>query len=175
MLGWERDDSVMRYRYNFSSAAQIYLQTAAMRDAGDAGAMVTVSESKCVCIPAIAGVMHLDSFAPLDPYDARRDLPGDAGGLAYLGRVNVSLDDGSGRRAVADHYMKWAFHFLVDADERSPSYGLPLRLYGPYGVRQVFRDWAVSDDVDYGLFEVPRHCLLDGPACRYFANRSRVE
>ena len=175
MLGWERDDSVMRYRYNFSSAAQIYLQTAAMRDAGDAGAMVTVSERKCVCIPAIAGVMHLDAFAPLDPYDARRDLPGDAGGLAYLGRVNVSLDDGSGRRAVADHYMKWAFHFLVDADEKSPSYGLPLRLYGPYGVRQVFRDWAVSDDVDYGLFEVPRHCLLDGPACRYFANRSRVE
>ncbi|KAH8095282.1 prostaglandin reductase [Aureococcus anophagefferens] len=45
MLGWERDDSVMRYRYSFSSAAQIYLQTAAMRDAGDAGAMVTVSES----------------------------------------------------------------------------------------------------------------------------------
>lgn len=168
MLGWEADDSVMRYRYNFSSAVQIYLQTAAQRAADDAGAMVTIARGLCACVPAIAGVVHVDAFAH-DAYDKRPALPGPEGGLEYLGRVRVSLDDGSGRVAVADHYMKWAFHFLVDVDS-----GLPLRLYGPYGVRQVFKDWDLdADPVAAGLFDVPAHCLLDGDACHYFANRPR--
>ena len=59
--------------------------------------------------------------------------------LAYLGRINVALDDGRSPPtvAIADHWMKWAFHFLVDASPSSPTYGLPLRLYGTLGVRQV--------------------------------------
>jgi len=83
--------------------------------------------------------------------------------------AQVTLDDGLGRVAVADHYMKWAFHLLVDADEASPYFGKPLRLYGPYGVRQVLRDW--SDDADSMLFDIPARCILRGDACRAFAGR----
>lgn len=71
--------------------------------------------------------------------------------------MNDARTDGFGRT------RRWAFHFLVDV-----ATGRPLRLYGPYGVRQVFREWTV-DDVDPGLFEIPKHCLLVGEACRSFA------
>jgi len=146
-----------------------YLQSAEQRNNDDAGAMVTILESGvCFCAPAIAGVVHVQAFTANDPYDAE-SLPADGGGLAYLGRVRVTLDDGLGRVAVADHYMKWAFHLLVDADEASPYFGKPLRLYGPYGVRQVLRDW--SDDADSMLFDIPARCILRGDACRAFAGR----
>ena len=106
-VGWDPDGGVMRYRYNFSdTAAQIYLQTAAQRAAMDPGAMLTIEGEKCFCAKAVAGVVHVDAFAADDPYDPLA-LPGDEGGLAYLGRVNVTLDDGLNRAVVADHYMKW--------------------------------------------------------------------
>ena len=141
--------------------------------ANDSGAMFTLVPrlpsplGGCFCIPAIAGNMHADSFVAheaLDPVD----LPATEGGLAYLGRVRVLLDDGAhNRTATADHYLKWAFHFLVDADAHSPSYGLPLRLYGAYGVRQVFSDWVVGPTPP-ATWAIPQGCRLHGPACQSF-------
>ena len=41
-----------------------------------------------------------------------------------LGRIKLSPIDGGHRdMVIADHYMKWAFHFLVDADTHSPNFG----------------------------------------------------
>ena len=73
-------------------------------------------------------------------------MPPEQGGLAYLGRVRLDpVADGRNVTVVADHWMKWAFHFLVEADPQSPSFKLPLRLYGSLGVRQVFHGWSVGE------------------------------
>mgnify|MGYP006903369629 CR=1 FL=1 len=113
--------------------------------------------------------MHVTSFLPNDPLDSLH-LPPSEGGLAYLGRVNVTLDDGTRRVAVADHYLKWAFHFLVDADPLSPSHGMPLRLYGPLGVRQVFHDWVLGDPARHlpEVWSIPGDCKIKSDACKEF-------
>ena len=45
------------------------------------------------------------------------------------------IDGGNNDSVLADHYVKWAFHFLVGAENGTSTYGLPLRLYGATGVR----------------------------------------
>lgn len=65
---------------------------------------------------------------------------------------------------------RWAFHFLVDADPTSPSYRLPLRLYGHLGVRQVFHGWQLGDPqaAKPDVWTIPKHCLLLAKACHAF-------
>merc|ERR1712087_872548 len=92
------------------------------------------------------------------------------GGAAYLGRVKVTLDGdvaASQRVAIADHFMKWAFHFLVDADDKSPTFGLPLRLYGAGGVRMVFDSWKVGDPAVQrpDVWTLPKGCKVTTPKC----------
>merc|ERR1712046_474561 len=144
------------------------------------GAMVTIIgreghiPSLCVCTSAMAGIMHIDSFVAHDPLD-HLNLPAAEGGLTYLGRIKLDpIDDSSNRTVVADHYMKWAFHFLVDADPTSPSHGLPLRLYGSNGVRMIYSNWTLGDPrgQDPQLFEVPTHCLTTSQVCRDFRKRA---
>merc|ERR1711920_1194511 len=115
---------------------------------------------------------HAESFDADDPLD-NIHLPANQGGAAYLGRIRVTLDGDvaeSQREAVADHYMKWAFHFLVDADENSPSFGLPLRLYGPFGVRQVFNSWHVGDPskAQPNIWKMPKNCTITSSSCSIF-------
>lgn len=168
-LAW--DDKVMRHRYDFahfppfnSSSAQIYLQKRG--DRNTTGVMVTIMgkehsiPSLCVCTSGVAGVMHLDAFAPHGKDDPV-DLPPQQGGVNYLGRIRIQLDGAEKRTAIADHYMKWAFHFLVDADKNSPGYGFPLRLYGAMGVRFVYSNWTTTDPTfrDPALFTIPKVCV----------------
>merc|ERR1711915_57535 len=99
----------------------------------DVGATFGVAGDFCECGASIAGNMHIQAFESNDPFDFLK-LNASDGGANYLGRVKVVLDGDSpltnGTVAIADHYLKWAFHFLVDANSSSPSFGLPLRLYG---------------------------------------------
>jgi len=178
-LAWTA--GVRRQRYDFQGMppfgkpmAQIYLQTEEQVKSGNSsGVMVTIAQTSkytpdvCVCMDAVAGNMDIDSFVPHSKHDPL-DLPAEEGGLAYLGRVKVELDANDQRIAIADHYMKWAFHFLVDADQNSESYGLPLRLYGQQGVRFVYSKWDRSDPEarDPELFKIPKHCLSASKTCR---------
>ena len=103
--------------------------------------------------------------------DAGARVPPEQGGLAYLGRVRLDpVDDGRNVTVVADHWMKWAFHFLVDADPQSPSFKLPLRLYGSLGVRQVFHGWSVGDPsvAKPDVWTIPKGCALLARACHEF-------
>jgi len=179
LLGW--DSQMARHRYDFQGMppfngpmSQIYLQTRdSIQSGNNSGAMVTIvgrehKLSLCICMDGIAGNMHIDSFTPHSPDDPLRDLPADQGGLDYLGRVAVTLDAGSNRTVLADHYLKWAFHLLVDADKQSATYGLPLRLYGSTGVRMVYSNWSLQDPraVTPDIFQIPKFCILRGETCK---------
>merc|ERR1711972_861187 len=161
----------MRMRYDFARfGSQISIQTLEQAMHQSVGATVGISPQSCTCDASIAGNMHIHAFEASDPLDPIK-LPADKGGAAYLGRVKVTLDGDTGlsrRTAIADHYMKWAFHFLVDADKDSESYGLPLRLYGQQGVRFVYSGWDSSDPQagDPELFKIPKHCVSLSKTCR---------
>mmetsp|Transcript_92496 Transcript_92496/g.235149 ORF Transcript_92496/g.235149 Transcript_92496/m.235149 type:complete len:446 (-) Transcript_92496:77-1414(-) len=170
-LGWQGD--FMRMRYDFGGlGSQVSVQTYEQARNMSTGATMGIGGGKCECDRSIAGNMHIQSFDPEDPLD-RLKLPANQGGAAYLGRVRVKLDGShalSNGTAVADHYMNWAFHFLVDADEASPSFGLPLRLYGPYGVRQVFDSWVIGDPSKArpDIWQMPKGCAVKAPECSVF-------
>lgn len=169
-LGWLGE--FMRMRYDFGMGSQVSVQTYEQAQRGDTGATLGIIKSMCFCEQSLAGNMHLQSFQADDPLDPLRLSP-EAGGAAYLGRVRVTLDGDipeSRRVAVADHYMKWAFHFLVDADEASQSFGLPLRLYGPYGVLQVFEGWKLGDPSEArpNIWKMPKGCSKRAASCSNF-------
>lgn len=179
-LGWEGD--LMRMRYDFNGlGSQVSVQTLEQAKKMDVGATLGLStKSKtCVCEASIAGNMHIRSFEAADPLDPLQ-LPPEQGGATYLGRVRIHLDgstEESNRTAIADHYLKWAFHFLVDADEASPSFGLPLRLYGPFGVRQVFDNWKLGDPSKArpDIWKMPADCKVKAPACSVFETAPPAE
>lgn len=174
-LGWDGEVARMRYEFKHddgsAGASQIYLQTYdQMREMTETGATATIAGPDCFCEASIAGIMHVGSFAPHEEFDPL-DLPAEEGGSMYLGRVRVPAEDGAvDGVVVADHYMKWAFHFLIDAGS-GPSAGLPVRLYGPYGVRQVFSDWQLGDPTigRPDVWTIPKGCVIrDEKACRQF-------
>jgi len=169
-LGWDGD--IMRMRYDFNGfGTQISAQSLQQAKQLNVGATIGIAQGECSCGDSIAGIMHIQSFDPADPLDPLK-LPANQGGADYLGRVQVTLDgDGVGQRtAIADHFMKWAFHFLVDANASSPSFGLPLRLYGPLGVRQVFHSWVIGDPsvAQPGIWKLPQGCNVTSSSCSVF-------
>mmetsp|Transcript_8121 Transcript_8121/g.9789 ORF Transcript_8121/g.9789 Transcript_8121/m.9789 type:complete len:119 (-) Transcript_8121:203-559(-) len=108
--------------------------------------------------------MHIGAFLENDPFD-KVNLSPDEGGLAYLGRIKVKLQSQNIGVVLADHYMKWAFHFLVDVES-----GFPLRLYGPFGVRQEFANWRTLGEQDEGSslqpnWHIPVDCIRASAAC----------
>eukprot|EP00929_Paragymnodinium_shiwhaense_P077242 TRINITY_DN39779_c0_g2_i1.p1 TRINITY_DN39779_c0_g2~~TRINITY_DN39779_c0_g2_i1.p1 ORF type:complete len:503 (+),score=129.20 TRINITY_DN39779_c0_g2_i1:96-1604(+) len=176
-LGWK--DGFMRMRYDFAGmGAEVNVQSAEQAKGMDVGAQLSISHEKCICDASIAGNMHVQSFDAKDPLDPLK-LPASQGGAAYLGRVRVKLDgatEHSQRTVLADHYMKWAFHFLVDADENSNSFGLPLRLYGSTGVRQIFDNWVLEDPEKArpDVWKMPAGCVVKAPGCSVFQRQDAV-
>lgn len=170
-LGWQGE--TMRMRYDFDgSGAQVSAQTSEQARKQDVGATIHEGGGQCACTASIAGIMHVQSFEAADPLDPLK-LPAADGGAAYLGRVRVVLDgdtESSRRTAIADHFMKWVFHFLVDAEVGSPSFGLPLRLYGATGVRQVFDSWRRGDPSTNrpDMWKLPAGCKVMALACSVF-------
>jgi hypothetical protein len=72
-------------------------------------------------------------------------------GAEYLGRIKIGVeydgfklgDSGHGdmtkkRNMTVDHYAKWFLHLFIDADKDSPTYGQPVRFYGPYSGFAVY-------------------------------------
>mmetsp|Transcript_4856 Transcript_4856/g.8674 ORF Transcript_4856/g.8674 Transcript_4856/m.8674 type:complete len:486 (-) Transcript_4856:93-1550(-) len=175
-LGWAGE--LMRMRYDFEGlGAEISAQTLQQAQEEDVGATIHQGGGQCACTPSIAGIMHIHSFEASDSLDPLK-LPPEEGGVRYMGRVRVVLDgdnpETNNVTAIADHYMKWAFHFLVDADEDSPSFGLPLRLYGATGVRQVFDSWQLCDPSASHpqIWNLPTGCKVIAAACSVFKNAS---
>jgi len=62
----------------------------------------------------------------------------------------------------------------VDADEKSASFGLPLRLYGSGGVRMVFDSWHIADPAiaEPNIWTIPKGCKVTAPECSNFPNSS---
>lgn len=177
-LGWQ--GNFMGLRYDFDGlGTEVSAQTREQAKDMDVGPTIHIGGGQCACTPSIAGVMHVHAFDPLDPLDPLK-LPSKEGGVKFLGRVRVIMDGDSpstnGTVAIADHYMKWAFHFLVDADPKSPSFGLPLRLYGATGVRQVFDNWKLGDPAADrpDLWKLPQGCKVMSPSCAIFKNATGV-
>lgn len=170
-LGWT--DHLMRMRYDFAGfGSQVSAQSFEQARNHDVGATIGISPQGCTCDASIAGNMHIHAFEASDPLDPLKLQP-ELGGAAYLGRILVTLDGDtslSKRTAVADHYLKWAFHFLVDANASSPNFGLPLRLYASWGVRQVFEPWNLSDPVEAktDVWKLPPNCTVKASACSIF-------
>jgi hypothetical protein len=174
-------DGVMRLRYDFGRiGTQLSAQTLKQAEAGNVGATAgMMSGGSCACEKSIAGNFHACSFEANDTLDPLK-LPGSEGGAAYLGRVRVTLDGdvaASQRVAIADHFLKWAFHFLVDADKNSSTFGLPLRLYGAGGVRQVFHGWKVGDPTETrpDVWTLPKGCKITAPECSVFQAPTQVD
>jgi len=181
-FGWDGQVARMRYSFNkperFKGSTQTYLQTFEQISSGSTGATISVSNSgTCTCDKSVAGVLHIRAFLPHDKLDII-DLPASQGGLEYLGRVRLNpLDDGIGKRVVvADHYLKYGFHILVDAEKGSPTYGLPLRTYIPWGVRQVFTGWDLKDPAasDSTIWDIPKGCTLNDASCDAFVKQSEL-
>jgi len=72
-------------------------------------------------------------------------------GADYKGRIKIGVeydgfklgDKGNGdmtkkRIMTVDHYVKWFLHLFVDADKASPTFGQPVRFYGPYSGFAVY-------------------------------------
>jgi len=72
-------------------------------------------------------------------------------GADYEGRITIGVeydgykmgDKGNGdmkakRNMTVDHYSKWFLHLFMDADKSSPTYGQPVRFYGPYSGFAVY-------------------------------------
>ncbi|CAJ1343454.1 unnamed protein product [Effrenium voratum] len=72
-------------------------------------------------------------------------------GADYKGRIKIGVeyagfqlgDKGHGdmtkkRNMTVDHYLKWFLHIFVDADKTSPTFGQPVRFYGPYSGFAVY-------------------------------------
>lgn len=122
-------------------------------------------------------MLHVHAFMPHDELDTM-DLPGNKGGLEYLGRVKVTpFEDGTGRTVIADHYLKNGFNVLVDAGKDSPTYGLILRTFIPYGVRQVLKDWHLEDPTikKPDIWKIPDGCELSYEPCKLFQRDQQTE
>lgn len=183
-------DDALRLRYDFNYfGSEIAIQTMDNVKQNDPGVMVLqgnvpqmlgdAAAAPCSCIKSIVGNFHACSFEANETLD-HINLPGKDGGAAYLGRVRVTLDGDvpeSQREATADHYLKWAFHFLVDADEGSPTFGLPLRLYGAGGRRMVFHNWKVGDPsiARPDVWHMPQGCNATVPQCSVFPKAAWTE
>lgn len=168
-----RGPVMFRQRYDFGAmGSEVSAQTYEQAKKMDVGATWGGGGPECSCSASIAGLFHRNCFDSGDPLDPLK-LPANEGGAAYLGRIKIKLDGDSKLSSgefTSDHYMKWAFHFLVDAAEHSPSFGLPLRLYGPTGVRQVFDSWSLEDPEKArpDIWRLPRGCNITAPACSIF-------
>ena len=84
--------------------------------------------------------------------------------LSPLAPIDIGTTDAAGRTDVR----------ALGRDEpragRSASYGLPLRLYGHLGVRQVFHGWRLGDPsvAKPDVWTIPKGCLLLAKACHEF-------
>jgi len=136
--------------------SELHLQSRAQRDANVTGPMVSLLHgllglgkylggltclANPVGVPVLAGRVLVNGTVHSSYMD----------GADYMGRVTIGVeydgfkmgDKGHGdmkakRNMTVDHYLKWFLHLFMDADKSSPTYGQPVRFYGPYSGFAVY-------------------------------------
>jgi len=135
---------------------EIHTQTKEQRTANITGPMVSMIHGLLgwgkylgglTCLADPVGVPVLGGLVKVRGVEVSAFLEG----ADYLGRIKIGVeydgfkmgDKGNGdmkakRNMTVDHYIKWFLHVYVDADKTSPTYGQPVRFYGPYSGFAVY-------------------------------------
>merc|ERR1740138_1318124 len=135
---------------------EIHLQSKAQREANVTGPMVSMLHGLLGWGQYMGGLTCLADPVGVPVLGGTVDVHG-AGhsafleGADYKGRIKIGVeydgfkmgDKGHGdmtkkRNMTVDHYLKWFLHVFVDADKSSPTYGQPVRFYGPYSGFAVY-------------------------------------
>lgn len=135
---------------------EIHLQSREQREANITGPMISLIHAflgygqytgGCTCLADPVGVPVLGGTVDVKgaPHSAFLQ------GATYMGRIRIGVeydgfklgDKGHGdmtkkRNMTVDHYARWFLHVFVDADKSSPTYGQPVRFYGPYSGFAVY-------------------------------------
>jgi len=139
--------------------SELHFQTREQREANITGPMVSLIHGLlgwgeylggCTCVGDPVGVPTLGGLVDVHKVPKAAFLEG----ADYLGRVKIGVeydgfkmgDEGHGdmtakKNMTVDHYIKWFLHLYVDADKESPTYGQPVRFYGPYSGFAVYVDF----------------------------------
>jgi len=142
--------------------SEIHTQTRTQREANITGPMVSLMHGLlgwggytggCTCLADPVGVPVLGGIVnnALDHKPHSAFLVDST----YMGRVKIGVEYAdfelgdetpnwfeamkAKKNMTVDHYMKWFLHLFVDADENSPTYGQPVRFYGPYSGFAVYK------------------------------------
>mmetsp|Transcript_62115 Transcript_62115/g.103141 ORF Transcript_62115/g.103141 Transcript_62115/m.103141 type:complete len:571 (-) Transcript_62115:38-1750(-) len=136
--------------------SEIHTQTHAQRQANVTGPMLSLLHGLlgwgkylggCTCLADPVGVPVMGGHVLVNGMSHAAF----AEGADYMGRIKIGVeydgfklgDKGHGdmtkkRNMTVDHYAKWFLHIFVDADKSSPTYGQPVRFYGPYSGFAVY-------------------------------------
>jgi hypothetical protein len=138
---------------------EIHVQTPEMAASGDPGVMLNLehknmteynasggddslvdwrripsTDGDCVCVPDPAGLPYFEKA-----YD----------NATYLGRItftppwqNTGEWGPPGKKVVADHWVKWTFHMMVDIETN-----LPVMFSSPYGGCATYGNWSTPDEM----------------------------
>jgi hypothetical protein len=93
------------------------------------------TEGDCVCVPDPAGLPYFEGA-----YD----------NATYLGRISFTppwQETGTGdhwkrKKVVADHWVKWTFHMMVDIETQKP-----VMFSSPFGGCATYGNWSVPDEM----------------------------
>lgn len=136
--------------------SELHFQSRAQRAANITGPMVSLIHGLlgygkytggCTCLADPVGVPVLGGTVDVLKVPHSSFLRG----ADYLGRIKIGVeydgfklgDKGHGdmtkkRNMTVDHYIKWFLHVFMDADKASPTFGQPVRFYGPYSGFAVY-------------------------------------
>jgi hypothetical protein len=143
--------------------SEIHFQSREQREANVTGPMVSLLHGSlgwgeylggCTCVGDPVGVPVLGGI--VDVHGGQHSaFMTDA---TYKGRIKIGVeydgfqlgDKGNGdmtakKDMIVDHYAKWFLHVFVDADPSSPTYGQPVRFYGPYSGFAVYVDTKLNE------------------------------
>jgi len=136
--------------------SEVHTQTAAQREANVTGPMVSLLHGLLGYGKYLGGLTCLADPVGVPVLGGRVLVNGTVhssfmDGADYKGRITIGVeydgfkmgDKGNGdmkakRNVTVDHYSKWFLHLFMDADKSSPTYGQPVRFYGPYSGFAVY-------------------------------------
>lgn len=149
------DDLAYRWLDN-GLVSELHFQSRAQREANITGPMVSLIHGLlgygkysggCTCLADPVGVPVLGGTVDVLKVPHSSFLEG----ADYKGRIKIGVeydgfklgDQGHGdmtkkRNMTVDHYIKWFLHIFMDADKESPTFGQPVRFYGPYSGFAVY-------------------------------------
>jgi len=149
------DDLAYKWMDN-GLVTEVHLQTKEQRNANVTGPMVSLLHGLLGYGKYLGGLTCLADPVGVPVLGGRISVNGTMhssfmDGADYKGRITLGVeydgfkmgDKGNGdmkakRNMTVDHYSKWFLHMFMDADKTSPTYGQPVRFYGPYSGFAVY-------------------------------------